>query len=93
MMVPELVSEAYFAHLVANNPNFAQLTPAEVNKLKADLNTLVGYILDEVKKATITVNVSSISITNPLGLVTPAGPVTGVAPAAGTGTGTATITA
>jgi len=93
MMLAQSVVSQYFTYLKLNNPDFASMDAGQLAGLEQDMTKLIELILAEVKKAQIQVNVSQVMITNPLGLITSTGPVTGVAPAAGSGTGTATIMA
>lgn len=93
MMLAQSVVTQYFTYLKASNPDFAAMDASQLAGLEQDMTKLIELILAEVKKAQIQVNVSQIMINNPLGLISPTGPVTGVAPAAGNGTGTATIMA
>lgn len=93
MMLAQSVVTQYFTYLKASNPDFAAMDAAQLAGLEQDMTKLIELILAEVKKAQIQVDVSQIMITNPLGLISSTGPVTGAALAAGSGTGTATILA
>ena len=72
-MNSDTITDTYFAYLQAKYTDYPTLD-------KADIKQLVNLILLELLNANIT-----ISITNPLGLVAGANPVTGTAPNCGTG--------
>jgi len=81
-------ANSFYTWITTEYPGMG-LTEADTKEI---LEKLMELIIVEILKADITVNVNLISITTPLGLVAGPTPVTGAAPSAGTGSGTATIT-
>jgi hypothetical protein len=82
-------ANSFYSWITTEYPDMG-LTEADVKDI---LEKFMELIITEILNADITVTVDTISITNPLGLVATTYPVTGAAPDAGSGSGTATITA
>ena len=82
-------ANSFYTWITTNFPDMG----LDETDTKAILEKFMELIITEILNADVSVTINSININNPLGLVAGATPVTGIAPAAGTGSGTASIDA